>query len=242
MEHAVCPERLQQLGASEGSIALVRAFLQDRSMTIKICDHSADPIKIVRGSPQGSVLGCLLYCVTTQLLTKDLRGQQGLLPIAPDERVDKLDAFLYVDDTTLFDAVPMSQAVRHCTTSRTEEVFLQPLIGGDFDELSSRADDIGMAINGKKTQQLVISPPNGCHTSATIATRGGDTIESVNTMKLVGFTFGSSPGAGPHVEAIGGKYARKKWMLYHLRDAGFKGEPLYKLYCCYVSVVVDANF
>ena len=92
---------------------------------------------------------------------------------------------------------------------------------------------------GEKTQLLVISPPNGCITSATIATRQGHTIDSVDTMKLVGFTFGSSPGAGAHVESIGDKYAVKKWMLYHLRDAGFKGEPLYKLYCCYVSSTME---
>ena len=238
MEHAICLERLRLLGASEGSVALVRAFLQDRSMTITICDHQAAPIKIVRGSPQGSVLGCLLYCVTTQLLTKDLRWQGGPVPGTPHQE-NKLQAFLYVDDTTLFDVVPMTEAVRHCTTNRTEERFLQPLIGGDFDELSTRAQDIGMSINAKKTQLLVISPRNGCNTAATFATRDGNTIESVDTMKLVGFTFGSSPGAGPHVEAIGEKYSMKKWMLYHLRNAGFKGEPLFKLYCCYIRSIFE---
>ena len=238
MEHAVCLDKLRQLGASNGSVALVKAFLQDRSMTIKIGDHQADPVKIVRGSPQGSVLGFLLYCVTTQLLTHDLRNR--LMPGRQDGEVDATAAFLYVDDTTLFDAVPMAQAVWHCTTNRTEEVFMQPRIGSDFDKLTARADiDIGMAINGKKSQLLVISPPNGCNTSATIATRQGHTIDSVDKMKLVGFTFGSSPGAGAHVESIGDKYAVKKWMLYHLKDAGFRGEPLYKLYCCYVRSTME---
>ena len=118
MEHAVCLERLRQLGASEGSVALVKAFLRDRSMMIKIGKHQADPVKIVWGSPQGSVLGCLLYCVTTQLLTHDLRNR--LVPGGQEGEEDCTAAFLYVDDTTLFDAVPMTQAVRHCATNRTE--------------------------------------------------------------------------------------------------------------------------
>ena len=129
MEHAVCLERLQQLGASEGSVALVKAFLWDRS----IGDHHADPVKIVRGSPQGSVLGCLLYCVTTKLLTHDLRNQTRLVPGGQEGEEDCMAAFLYVDDTTLFDAVPMTQAVRHCTTNKTKEMFMQPRIGGNFD-------------------------------------------------------------------------------------------------------------
>ena len=241
MEHSVCLDRLRRLGASEGSIVLVRAFLQDRRMTININGHRAPPVKIDRGSPQGSVLGCALYCVTTQLLTKDLRSSH--MPVGPEtmdgQANNAATSFLYVDDTTLFDAVPMSQSVKHYTTGRTVEVFQQPQIVGDFDELSSRAAEIGMAINGKKTQLLVISPPNGCMTGATAATRSGDTISSVDTMKLVGFTFGSSPGAGAHVAAIGDKYGTKKWMLYHLRDSGFKGEDLYKLYCCFVRSVIE---
>ena len=133
----------------------------------------------------------------------------------------------------------MSQTIKHYTTSQAREEFQQPQIVGDFDELSSRAADIGMVINGKKTQLLVISPPNGCMTSAIAATRNGDTISSVNTMKLVGFTFGSSPSAEAHVAAIGEKYGRKKWMLHHLRDSGFAGKHLYKLYCCYVRSVIE---
>lgn len=74
MEHSVCLEQLRKLRASEGSVSLVRAFLEDRKMQITIDGHTATPIPIQRGSPQCSVLGCLLYCATMQGLTKRLRG------------------------------------------------------------------------------------------------------------------------------------------------------------------------
>ena len=81
MEHAECVRQLRMLGASEGSISLVRPFLEDRAMTITINGFKARPVKITRGSPQGSVLGCLLYCVTTQSLTKGLRERNSeILP------------------------------------------------------------------------------------------------------------------------------------------------------------------
>ena len=76
MEHDICLEQLRKLGALSGSISIVRAFLEERMMTIVINGHKAEPMPIQRGSPQGSVLGCLLYCVTTQNLTKDLRSDQ----------------------------------------------------------------------------------------------------------------------------------------------------------------------
>ena len=74
MDHLVCLKQLEKLGANPGTISLVRAFLEERVMTITIGDHTAAPVKISRGSPQGSVLGCLLYCVKTQLITKNIRA------------------------------------------------------------------------------------------------------------------------------------------------------------------------
>ena len=88
MEHAVCLERLEQLGASRGSVSLVAAFLENRKMTITIDGYMAEPVGIWRGSPQGSVLGCLLYCIATQLLTKGLREEHRLLgPQVPPQAI-----------------------------------------------------------------------------------------------------------------------------------------------------------
>ena len=72
MNHAVCIRQLQKLGASPGSVSLVRAFLEKRRMTITIDGAQAEPVGIERGSPKGSVLGCLLYCITTQQMTEGL--------------------------------------------------------------------------------------------------------------------------------------------------------------------------
>ena len=83
MKHDACLDQLQKLGASVGSIALVRAFLEGRTMTIDIDGQTVAPVRIARGSPQGSVLGCLLYCVTTQRLTWKLREREGANQLAP---------------------------------------------------------------------------------------------------------------------------------------------------------------
>ena len=144
----------------------------------------------------------VLCCHPTPILTCDLRASQRLVNFFPQddntdtgiefwERDDSY-SFLYVDDTTLLNSVPLNEAERHLTTGTTVEEFWQLAAAGDFDELSRRVEDIGMAINGKKTQLLVISPPYGCLTSASIATADDHDIKSVEKLKLVGFTFGSS--------------------------------------------------
>ena len=229
VEHAVCLEQLQRLGASHGSMSLVRAFLEERRMTIIIDGHKADPVGIKRGSPQGSVLGCLLYCITTRMLTRNLRGPGR----------DNPGAYLYVDDTTLFDVVRTEQASLHITTATPKAAFEHLDLEEDMRELERRAERRNMKINAKKTQLLIISPPNGYRTTAVMRQDGGDYIDSVDTLKLVGFTFGSKPGAAAHLEVIRDKIRRRMWMVYNLREAGFKGRVLYRLYCCYLRSIIE---
>ena len=178
MEHSVCLTQLQRLGASDGSISLVRAFLEGRQMTVSIKGVKATPIPINRGSPQGSVLGCLLYCATTQSLTEVRGGPRAADEVyfpqdGPDDEAVKMwtaepaagsrpEAFLYGDDTTLFSSVRMSEAARHLTTATTVETLQCRELGASFVDLERKATDIGMKINTRKTQLLVISPLNGC--------------------------------------------------------------------------------
>ena len=75
MEYAVCIEQLEKLGASQGSISMVRSFLTNRRMRMTLGDASSEDVEILRGSPQGSVLGGALYCATTQ----SLRGVAGAM-------------------------------------------------------------------------------------------------------------------------------------------------------------------
>ena len=73
MEFAVCIEQLEKLGASGGSISMIKSFLTNRKMKMKLGDASSAEVEILRGSPQGSVLGGALYCATTQSLQDETR-------------------------------------------------------------------------------------------------------------------------------------------------------------------------
>ena len=146
--------------------------------------------------------------------------------------------FKYIDDTTVFEAVPLSTSTKHFTAGPTAE-SVQPLgLADTLATVAENAEDIGMRVNVKKTQLLCISPNNGCITSAVIQA-GGESIGSNTTMKLVGFTFGSSPSTEAHVYAIREEYRRNVWFLFHLREAGIMGMNLYRLYCCYLRSRVE---
>ena len=72
LNHHECLTQLRNLGASGHTIELVRAFLTGRSMKVKVGNDYSRTIFLHGGSPQGSILGCILYCLTTQQINTRL--------------------------------------------------------------------------------------------------------------------------------------------------------------------------
>ena len=134
----------------------------------------------------------------------------------------------------------MDTAIRHCSTGPTLESVRPTALERGLGDLAARAGNIGMKVNVKKTQLLCISPRNGCNTTAAILA-GGDEgwIHSTDRMKLVGFTFGPSASVEFHVDAIREEYRRKVWLLFHLHEAGIRGNNLFRLYCVYIRSRIE---
>ena len=304
MEYAACLNQLRDLGASPGSLAMVHSFLEGRTMKMKLGSYSSKAVEILRGSPQGSVMGCALYCATTQSLQlppprgpdpthgsprtltgidvprgdmgptiprarqpsqpvrffdygpesdesdsdvqfwmtgspasgEEYEGGDDLEDDRPRER--SLGTVKYIDDTTLIQAVPLEGAAKHFTTAATVESLEPGGLGERFAGLVTNARDIGMEINCSKTQLLCMSPNNGCVTVARIHTPEGP-VDSVSTLKLVGFVFGSDPNASAHIDHLVEKFRIKVWLLYHLREAGIREDRLFKLYCVYIRSILE---
>ena len=294
LDHAVCLNELRRLGASDHSLQLVRSFLTGRTMRARIGDFLSEEKKLNGGSPQGSILGCLLYCVATQQIDATLlqrappRPQHqpdvppqpppgdpsdgesdhagfDLLhpdlwpadsppgptpppespPQSPGEATEYVRGLLaaffkYVDDTTVVETVDRDTAVRHFTTKRTLESVPAVQIEAVMVELIKLAGDIGMRVNCSKTQMLCISPDNGCDSSTRIQVSGQD-IESVDSVKLLGFCLGSRPDMSHQVAFIKKKFRMKLWSLIHLKSAGIVGRHLFDLYACFVRPVIETN-
>ena len=84
LDHNECVRQLETLGASKRSLTLVHAFLKGRSMTVRVGQEHSEAVDLSGGSPQGSVLGCFLYCATSQQI--DQRLLQQMAPPQPQDR------------------------------------------------------------------------------------------------------------------------------------------------------------
>ena len=306
MDFASCIEELRRLGASAGSLCMVKSFLEDRRMKMRLGNASSDLVAILRGSPQGSVLGPLLYCATTQRLVgrgpafaprpggeetgqddvfsnaeelpddlgdrpsvaetfrsgvperagdvvrffpsdpdesdvseESVRFWESVEPVVGSREAERdLGTKKYIDDTTLVQAVALESSTKHFTTNTTVETLQLDGLGDRLEVLIKRAREIGMVINCKKTQLLVLSPANGCKTIAYLPTPEGQ-VSSVDKFKLVGFMFGNTPDVTAHFEMLVDKFRVKVWLLFHLREAGISGVRLFRLYCVYIRSVLE---
>ena len=290
LDHLECVEQLKKLGARTATIELIRSFLSSRTMMVKIGDYLSEPRKLCGGSPQGSILGCLLYCLTTQQIdgrpsdppvrmptnppahqeqesevSSDEEyvgfGLMGSHEVSPDrtpteemsavegpamqavraEARRTITTFKYVDDTTTVEAVPPGLGIRHITAATTLEKVPADLTEGAMNSIIEAAGDIGMVVNCKKTQLLCISGDNGCSTTAAIREPSGQEINSVRSMKLLGFMLTDTPDVSGQVAMLKTKFRAKFWGLINLRRAGLKGKKLYKLYCSLVRPVLECN-
>ena len=293
LNHQECLDQLQALGASQASIWLVRSFLTNRKMRVKIAGMLSDPRELRGGSPQGSILGCLLYCLTTQQIGTNLAVRRPLLhpppaatdppTRAPDPGSDADDqgfgimeaalpeandsgssvdsrssdgfltasgsdyeddstvvAFKYVDDTTSVERVPASTTTKHFTTRQTEEQVPAPLTTALIEGVVERTEEIGMRVNAKKTQIVVMSPDNGCSSSTSITVQG-QTVASARSMKLLGFMLNDSGNMNDQVALLKHKFRVNFWSLINLNKAGLRGRDLYQMYCCFVRPVLETN-
>ena len=70
MSHGHCLEALERIGADQKDIGLVHAFLHGRTMRVKVGNSLSAPRTVPGGSPQGSILGNFLFCVSTSELAE----------------------------------------------------------------------------------------------------------------------------------------------------------------------------
>ena len=70
VDHNECIKALLAHGASETSVNWTAAFLHGRRMSVRLRKTLSQPRPVPGGSPQGSILGNFLFCITTDQFSR----------------------------------------------------------------------------------------------------------------------------------------------------------------------------
>ena len=89
MQHQACLNSLARRGASNQSIRMVYSFLKGRTMLVKNGFKYSEERKVTGGSPQGTKLGNLLFCLTVEGIHEQWNINQEIeRPMSPVQNVN----------------------------------------------------------------------------------------------------------------------------------------------------------
>ena len=89
VDHSLLLKKLEKYGIRGSALQLLRSYLSNRTMAIKINDKTSRPVSISIGVPQGSCLGPLFYLIYANNL-------QNL--------IENLTSVVFADDTTIVES------------------------------------------------------------------------------------------------------------------------------------------
>ena len=144
----------------------------------------------------------------------------------------------YIDDVNVVERVDLNQATDYFSTRKQVKEVRAKECEAFFDTVKTNAGDLGMVINTAKTQSICISHCTYYEVNSIVNTDSGQ-IRSADSLKILGFVFGTQPNASEHIKYTIAKFNRCSWSLTHLKRAGLTERSLVDIYTSSLRPVVE---
>ena len=138
--HHIIISKIKQMGIGGSISGWIQDFLNNRLQSVVYCGNTSEPILVVSGVPQGSILGPLLFILFTNDLQCTLSSQTSF--------------YMYADDTVIFRPV-----------RSPEDASLLQI---DLDNIVSWSKRNGMELNPNKSVLPISRRSNPFHFSYNI--------------------------------------------------------------------------
>ena len=189
--------KMKKCGVRGKLLDWIDDFLRGRVQTVRVDGHFSLLQKVIRGVPQGTVLGPVLFLVYVMDL---------------DQCLEKAGAFTFADDTKIF------MTIKSCADQMDKR---------DLNQVSQWAVTNNMSLHENKFELMSYRlafaellrelPLSG--EWCTYDTLGGTVLEPSSTVKDLGITLSCDGSWKPHIEGIAKSAATiANWILGAVKD------------------------
>ena len=144
----------------------------------------------------------------------------------------------YIDDLNIVEKVRHIDSISVISQNKQKTLVHAPQSEHIFKEIASRAAQLNMKVNEEKTQVLCIPAAASSQVESYI-NANTKRISSGNSLKILGFWFGSTPGVELHVASLEEKFRSRLWSLRHLKRSGMSVSDMETIYLTVIRPVLD---
>ena len=181
IDHSILLSRLETVfGIRSTALSWFRSYLQDRSQTVSVGNHSSTPFPLQFGVPQGSVLGPILFILYTTPLSSVITNHS-------------INHQLFADDTQLQNSSsPASTSTLTCNLQTCTT------------DIKEWMNENQLKLNDEKTEAMLFSPPNlpPSFQLPSEITIGSHQIPFSEQARDLGFIFDSNLSMEKHITKI----------------------------------------
>ena len=216
-------QEYQRLGLTEPNLNLVKSFLSDRKMSVKIGDTKSRLRPSTSGSPQGSVLGQDCWLINNDLY--DLHFPKSTFRIS------------YIDDSMLIESMPKNNQFQTNNVNSSQRPLTNQRLQKAVEEMENFSDSKDFKLNEKKT--VLMQFGNVSQNSKVDIKLKGQSINEVTEFKYLGIWLDQKLNLDTHVEKIAKKASKRIWLLRKLRYEGIKAKELVIIYKSQIRSILE---
>ena len=185
--------KLSHLGFSKDYLIWTINYLSGRQHFVQTDDKVSDRCNVNFGVPRGSIMGPLIFNLYVEDMEMRINAKRHQ----------------YADDTTIY---------MHCRLENSESTV--SALQKNVTELEHWAKDANLVLNPSKTKLMLLSTPqlSHCHSLNNVRVHvqiEGNTLERVNTSKLLGSHFHQHLKWEDNVKAIGSSCYATIFICFH---------------------------
>ena len=221
-----------KLGVRSSLIPILIDYLRNRQMKVKLNGEESEVRSLIGGSPQGTLIGQLLY----------IGGSDDAASEISDE-----DKFKYIDDLEIIELVSLAGALseydfqNHVASDVGEnQKFLSPesfKMQNTLNTLSKWTEDNKMQLNEEKSNYIIFSRSR--EDFSTRLTINEKKLEQLKVAKLLGVWISEDLSWSKNCQEICKKAYSRINMLSKLKYAGMKQKDLLNIYILHIRSVTE---